>query len=161
MELNTGDAGKWEIGEGVMELPLKYTKGLEFDAVLIFNASEEDYPVEDGYVKQLYVAATRALHELTVLPGETHRTDRRSGIPRAEAENAPCRRCPEEAGENGGKTGRAGEDKRRDLQTEGTGSGKGTCGQRALRPKEDHRDKKQSGDNRRRYTEESRKVRGT
>ena len=43
--------------------------------------------------------------------------------------------------ENGGKTGRAGEDKRRDLQTEGTGSGKGTCGQRALRPKEDHRDK--------------------
>ena len=51
--------------------------------------------------------------------------------------------------------------KRRDLQTEGTGSGKGTCGQRALRPKEDHRDKKQSGDNRRRYTEESRKVRGT
>ena len=67
VKLNTGDAGKWEIGEGVMVLPLKYTKGLEFDAVLIFNASEEDYPVEDGYVKQLYVAATRALHELTVL----------------------------------------------------------------------------------------------
>lgn len=67
VELNTGDEGKWEIGEGVMVLPLKYTKGLEFDAVLIFNASEEDYPVEDGYVKQLYVAATRALHELTVL----------------------------------------------------------------------------------------------
>ncbi|MFR7400078.1 MAG: AAA family ATPase, partial [Waltera sp.] len=67
VDLNTGDAGKWEIGEGVMVLPLKYTKGLEFDAVLIFNASEEDYPVEDGYVKQLYVAATRALHELTVL----------------------------------------------------------------------------------------------
>ena len=67
VELNTGDTGKWEIGEGVMVLPLKYTKGLEFDAVLIFNASEEDYPVEDGYVKQLYVAATRALHELTVL----------------------------------------------------------------------------------------------
>ena len=67
IELNTGDAGKWEIGEGVMVLPLKYTKGLEFDAVLIFNASEKDYPVEDGYVKQLYVAATRALHELTVL----------------------------------------------------------------------------------------------
>ena len=67
VELNTGDAGKWEIGEGVMVLPLKYTKGLEFDAVLIFNASEEDYPVEDGYVKQLYVASTRALHELTVL----------------------------------------------------------------------------------------------
>ncbi len=67
VKLNTGDAGNYAIGEGVMVLPLKYTKGLEFDAVLIFNASEEDYPVEDGYVKQLYVAATRALHELTVL----------------------------------------------------------------------------------------------
>ena len=67
VELNTGNSEKWEIGEGVMVLPLKYTKGLEFDAVLIFNASQEDYPVEDSYVKQLYVAATRALHELTVL----------------------------------------------------------------------------------------------
>ena len=64
MELNTGDAGKWEIGEGVMVLPLKYTKGLEFDPVLIFNASEEDYPVEDGYVKQLYVMRKDMLEDL-------------------------------------------------------------------------------------------------
>ena len=35
VDLNTGDAGKWEIGEGVMVLPLKYTKGLEFDLSLI------------------------------------------------------------------------------------------------------------------------------
>ncbi len=56
-----------EFGAGVMVLPLELTKGLEFDAVLIFDASETNYPAEDGYVKRLYVAATRALHELTVL----------------------------------------------------------------------------------------------
>ena len=56
-----------EFSEGVMVLSLEYTKGLEFDAVLIFDASAEKYPEEDGFVKRLYVAATRALHELTVL----------------------------------------------------------------------------------------------
>lgn len=56
-----------EFVQGVMVLSLEYTKGLEFDAVLIFDASREKYPLEDGYVKRLYVAATRALHELVVL----------------------------------------------------------------------------------------------
>lgn len=58
---------KMEFGNGVLVLSLDYTKGLEFDAVLIFNANTESYPNEDGYVKRLYVAATRALHELHVL----------------------------------------------------------------------------------------------
>ncbi len=52
---------------GVMVLPVEDTKGLEFDAVLIFDPSKEDYPKEDAAVKLLYVAATRALHELAVL----------------------------------------------------------------------------------------------
>ncbi len=56
-----------EFGNGVMVLPIEYAKGLEFDAVLLFNANKQNYPAEDGVVKQLYVAATRALHELTVL----------------------------------------------------------------------------------------------
>ena len=56
-----------EFGNGVMVLPVEYTKGLEFDAVLILNPSCEDYPVDDGHAKLLYVAATRALHELCVL----------------------------------------------------------------------------------------------
>ncbi len=64
--LSTG-ADKIEFREGVMVLSLEYTKGLEFDAVLIFDASQKNYPKEDGYVKRLYVAATRALHELVVL----------------------------------------------------------------------------------------------
>ena len=56
-----------EIGEGVMVLPVAYTKGLEFDAVLLLDPTEEKYPENDGQVKLLYVAATRALHELAVL----------------------------------------------------------------------------------------------
>lgn len=56
-----------EFGSGIMVLPVEYTKGLEFDAVLIYNPSEKNYPAEDQYVKLLYVAATRALHELTVV----------------------------------------------------------------------------------------------
>lgn len=53
--------------EGVMVLPVEYTKGLEFDAVLLYHPSKEHYPTEDQYVKLLYVAATRALHELAVV----------------------------------------------------------------------------------------------
>jgi len=53
--------------QGVMVLPVEYTKGLEFDAVLIYDPSNEKYPEKDEYVKLLYVAATRALHELAVL----------------------------------------------------------------------------------------------
>ena len=56
-----------QFGEGVMVLPVSYTKGLEFDAVLLFDPSERKYPADDGHVKLLYVAATRALHELAVL----------------------------------------------------------------------------------------------
>lgn len=56
-----------EFTEGVMVLSIEYTKGLEFDAVVLLDASKENYPAEDAYVKRLYVAATRALHELKVL----------------------------------------------------------------------------------------------
>ncbi len=53
--------------EGVMVLPVEYTKGLEFDAVLLYHPSKENYPAKNQYVKLLYVAATRALHELAVV----------------------------------------------------------------------------------------------
>lgn len=56
-----------EFGNGIMVLPVNYTKGLEFDAVLILDPSENDYPADDGHAKLLYVAATRALHELCIL----------------------------------------------------------------------------------------------
>lgn len=53
--------------EGIMVLPVEYTKGLEFDAVLLYCPSSDSYPAQDEYVKLLYVAATRALHELAVV----------------------------------------------------------------------------------------------
>ena len=56
-----------EFSNGVMVLPIEYSKGLEFDAVLLFNADDHNYPLEDGYARLLYVATTRALHELVVL----------------------------------------------------------------------------------------------
>lgn len=56
-----------EFRAGVMVLPIEYSKGLEFDAVLIYNADKQSYPAEDGVTRLLYVAATRALHELKVL----------------------------------------------------------------------------------------------
>ena len=61
------DLENTEFGSGVMILPVAYTKGLEFDAVLLFDPSKEKYPSDDAHVKLLYVAATRALHELAVL----------------------------------------------------------------------------------------------
>lgn len=55
-----------EFSNGVIILPIEYSKGLEFDAVIIYDASTEAYPKDDGYAKLLYVASTRALHELSV-----------------------------------------------------------------------------------------------
>ncbi len=66
-KVRTFDMDTSEFGAGIMVLPVEYTKGLEFDAVLILEPTREDYPVDDGHAKLLYVAATRALHELCVL----------------------------------------------------------------------------------------------
>ena len=67
VEIMESDLEKAVFGNGIMVLPVDYTKGLEFDAVLILNPTREAYPEDDGHAKLLYVAATRALHELCVL----------------------------------------------------------------------------------------------
>lgn len=67
IEVMENDLEKAVFGNGIMVLPVEYTKGLEFDTVLILDPTREDYPVDDGHAKLLYVAATRALHELCVL----------------------------------------------------------------------------------------------
>ncbi len=67
VQVKENDLENLEFGNGIMVLPVEYTKGLEFDAVLILNPTKADYPVDDGHAKLLYVAATRALHELCVL----------------------------------------------------------------------------------------------
>lgn len=52
---------------GVMVLPIQLTKGLEFDAVILWNPDEAAYQQQEGDAKLLYVAVTRALHELHIV----------------------------------------------------------------------------------------------
>lgn len=49
--------------------PLVQSKGLEFDAVIVVDADEENYPSQLGR-QQLFVAATRAMHALYFLQRE-------------------------------------------------------------------------------------------
>lgn len=53
--------------DGVMVLPIHLTKGLEFDCVILMNPDETNYKQTNAEAKLLYVAITRALHELYVL----------------------------------------------------------------------------------------------
>ena len=51
---------------GVSVLPSYLSKGLEFDAVILYNANEENYGDDLISQKLLYVAITRAMHELYI-----------------------------------------------------------------------------------------------
>lgn len=51
---------------GIVIVPSYLSKGLEFDAVIIANASSEMYSCEELDVKLLYVAMTRPLHRLYI-----------------------------------------------------------------------------------------------
>ncbi len=53
--------------QGVMVLPIQLTKGLEFDSVILWNPDREAYSESQGDAKLLYVAITRALHELHIV----------------------------------------------------------------------------------------------
>lgn len=63
-QVNDFDA--MEFDTGTMVMPITYTKGLEFDCCILMNPDDKAYPPCDANVKLLYVAATRALHELAV-----------------------------------------------------------------------------------------------
>lgn len=86
---------KAEFEAGVMVLPIAYTKGLEFDAVLLWNPNQEAYPQDDGHVKLLYVAATRALHELAVYYCGTLSEILASPAPRREQQVIPVEEVQE------------------------------------------------------------------
>lgn len=61
------EGGEAAFSKGVMVLPIQFTKGLEFDAVILYNPSQADYGENEAEAKLLYVAVTRALHELHVV----------------------------------------------------------------------------------------------
>ncbi|ACL77711.1 RNA polymerase recycling motor HelD [Ruminiclostridium cellulolyticum] len=55
-----------EYKSGIVVVPSYLSKGLEFDVVLISNASSVNYTTSDLDIKLLYVAMTRPLHKLCV-----------------------------------------------------------------------------------------------
>lgn len=61
---NAKDSG---FSKGVMVLTVQETKGLEFDCVILWKPDLKGYKGNPKLAKQLYVAATRALHELYVM----------------------------------------------------------------------------------------------
>ena len=52
-------------------MPVVYTKGLEFDNVIIIDEDNEFFGDENK--PYLYMAATRALHNLTILKSDRFR----------------------------------------------------------------------------------------
>lgn len=61
------DGAASNFSTGTMILPIRLVKGLEFDAVILWNLDMQHGPDDPRQAKLLYVAATRALHELHVL----------------------------------------------------------------------------------------------
>lgn len=61
------DSDKSGFSKGVMVLDVAQTKGLEFDCVLLWKPDLKNYKENPKLAKLLYVAATRALHELFII----------------------------------------------------------------------------------------------
>ncbi len=66
-QVQVTDSDKSGFSKGVMVLTVPETKGLEFDCVLLWKPDLEGYKDNPKLAKLLYVAATRALHELFVM----------------------------------------------------------------------------------------------
>lgn len=59
-----------EFHNGIMILPVMHTKGLEFDVVILWQADDNHYGNSKKEAKLLYVAITRALHQLYFISDE-------------------------------------------------------------------------------------------
>ncbi len=66
-QIQLTDSDKSGFSKGVMVLTVPETKGLEFDCVLLWKPDLQGYREDPKLAKLLYVAATRALHELFVI----------------------------------------------------------------------------------------------
>ncbi|WMM26346.1 RNA polymerase recycling motor HelD [Tissierella sp. MB52-C2] len=53
-------------GGGIVVIPTYLSKGLEFDAVIIYNCSADNYIDDELHIKLLYVSITRPLHKLFI-----------------------------------------------------------------------------------------------
>lgn len=68
--LGIRDEDQESFRNGVMVLPVTMTKGLEFDAVILWKPDKAHYGKNPREAKLLYVAITRALHELHMILDE-------------------------------------------------------------------------------------------
>ena len=66
-QITLTDSDKSGFSKGVMVLTVPETKGLEFDCVLLWKPDLKGYKENPKLAKLLYVASTRALHELFVV----------------------------------------------------------------------------------------------
>lgn len=64
------DVSTDQFKNGIMVLPVALTKGLEFDAVILWKPDDRHYGMNPKDAKLLYVAITRALHELYMIGDE-------------------------------------------------------------------------------------------
>lgn len=64
IKVNLVTANDIALNKGVIAVPVYMAKGLEFDTVLVYQASAENYSSELDR-KLLYVPCTRALHRLS------------------------------------------------------------------------------------------------
>lgn len=65
MEIHKLDAQQEEFTKGVLIMPIYMAKGLEYDAVIVYEVNEEAYH-ESEDKQLLYIASTRALHRLSL-----------------------------------------------------------------------------------------------
>ena len=65
IHLVTGQATSYK--GGVSVLPVSSAKGLEFDGVIIWNASESEFTTDPLDAQLLYVALSRAMHNLHIM----------------------------------------------------------------------------------------------
>ncbi|MEQ6388478.1 RNA polymerase recycling motor HelD [Bacillaceae bacterium S4-13-58] len=73
--------------KGITILPVYLAKGIEFDAVLLYNGSADVYGKEDG--RLFYTACTRAMHELEIVIKD----ERNTFINKAPKETYEVRNC--------------------------------------------------------------------
>ncbi|MCT6840300.1 MAG: ATP-binding domain-containing protein, partial [Apilactobacillus kunkeei] len=52
--------------KGVIVMPIYLAKGLEFDSVIAWDVSKDNFP-NNQYIGTLYTIATRAMHHLTLI----------------------------------------------------------------------------------------------
>ncbi|WP_026694539.1 RNA polymerase recycling motor HelD [Peribacillus kribbensis] len=70
VDIQIMDQGTTSYSKGIVVLPAYLAKGIEFDSVIIHDASEESYH-SDSELKLFYTACTRAMHRLMLFsPGE-------------------------------------------------------------------------------------------